>query len=152
MSYHSDKWIHECSQRTSVHFPSLWNEILHAPSAWTYHLFKDNIFKVNDIILRSFFKQGKSEINQTWKYSNIIHAYCYVNHSNCITGRRSVTSISHLSNVAIGDWCYRKQTETSRISSNNDTAEMYTVLVDKKWIIAFCRSIGYPIGSQSKIY
>ena len=46
----------------------------------------------------------------------------------------------------------QEKPDTSRRNSNEETREMYTRVWYKNWIRNFYISIGYPIGSPSKIY
>ena len=111
-----------------------------------------NIFKKNESSLQCFFKSGKADINQTQQYSNFLHKYFDADNARDLTDIILVTYTSHLFNGTIVNRCSNKQTKTLRISSNAEERSMYTDVVDKNWIIMFCRSIGYPIGDVSKLY
>ena len=69
-----------------------------------------------------------------------------------VSGSRSITSTSHLFNGAVIDRFSSKQSKTSRSSSNTETRAIYTVVLDKKYIINFYRSVVNPIGPPSKLY
>ena len=110
------------------------------------------IFKNNESPLQCLFKSGKADINQTQKYSNFLHTYFDADHTRNITDRQSVTSTTHIFNSTIVNCCSKKQTKTSWNSSNSETIEMYTGVLDQNWILILCRFISYTIGVPSKLY
>ena len=106
--------------------------------------------KLTRILFNVYSNQARM-ISSKQKYSIFLHTYCDADHARDLTDMRSVTSTSHLFNGTIVNWCFKKQTKTSLISSNTLIRATYTCVVDQNSIFVF-RSIGYPIGAQSKLY
>ena len=104
------------------------------------------IHKTEESSHQCYFKEGYAEMSKNEEYSNFLHTYCDADHERDISDRRSVTSSFHLFNSTIIDWCAKKQSETSRGSSNAETRAMYKGVLDQNCIRYFFRSIGYPIG------
>ena len=125
--------------------------LIHHPHELIMYLI-NKIFKTNESQHQCFFKSGDAEINKNQEYSNFLYTYFGADHARYISGRRSLTSTSHLFNGNVVYWCSKKKSDTSRSSSNTETIIMYTLVLDKNWIINFCRSISYPIGPPSKLY
>ena len=73
-------------------------------------------------------------MSKNQEYSNLLHTYCDVDHAQDLSESLSVTSADNLLNVTIIDWCANKQSETYRISSNEETRAMYTGVLYKKCI------------------
>ena len=65
-----------------------------------------------------FFKEGDVKIIKNQEYSNFLCTYCGADYSIDISDRRSVTSEFHLFNGTLIDWCVKKNSETSIMSSN----------------------------------
>ena len=97
--------------------------------------------------------QIRSCINQKNKeYSYFLHTCCDAYHERDIFYRLSVTYTVHIFDGAIIYWYAKKQSETSRISSNAETREISKGVLDKNWIVYFYRSISYPIETPLKQY
>ena len=99
-----------------------------------------------------FFKTDNAEINKKQEYYNFLHKYCYLYHARYLSDRISVISEVHLFNGTLIEWCSKKQSDTSRRSSNEQTIAMYTGVTDQNWIRNFFRSIDYPIRPPPILY
>ena len=104
---------------------------------------------------RKFIKPIKSHKNVTSnqgmqrstnkEYFDFLHTYCDEDHVRYLADRRSVTLAVHTFNGTLIDFCAKKQSETSRTSSNLETRAIYTGVLDQNCIIKFFRLICYTI-------
>ena len=94
----------------------------------------NNIFRLNKIPLKCFFNADSVEINQTKEYYNFLHTYCDVYNSRGLIYRRSFTSTDHIFNGIIIYWRSKKQSDTFRVISNDETRAMYTGVLYQNWI------------------
>ena len=107
---------------------------------------KKRINKTDKIPHQRYTKAGYAEISKNKEYYNSLHTYCDEYRARDISDRRSFISKVHLFNGTIIDWCVKKNSETSRSSSNAETIAMYKGVLYQNWIRDFFISIGYSIG------
>ena len=107
---------------------------------------KKKLLKINECPHRCFFKVVGAEIDKYNEYSNFLHTYCDAYHAQDLYDRRSITSIAHLFNGTIIDWCAKKQSDTYISIYNEETREIYKGVLYQNCIRKFFTSIGYPIG------
>ena len=74
--------------------------------------------KVDESPYQCLFKSGISDINKNKEYSYLLHTYFDTDHTRDHYCRCSINSKAHLFSSNAVDWCSKKQSETSIISSN----------------------------------
>ena len=109
-----------------------------------------NIFKTNQSSIKCSLELGNAKIKQTQGHSIFAHILFDEDDSKDIYGRKYFTSKYHLFNGTIIYWCSKKQSDNSRRTSY-EKKTMYTGVLYQNWIGNFCRTIGYPIVSLSKL-
>ena len=97
------------------------------------------IHKTKEKTHQCYLKSGDSQISKNKEYSNFLHTNCDTNHSRDTSQRRSVTFIVHLFNGTLIERCTKKQSETSRSISNEETSAMYTGVLYQNKIRDFFR-------------
>ena len=150
--YHAIKCLYEWSNRNWISCPHAWHGIFQVSPLLTYHVFKKDWSKLNEISHQCFFEEDVSEVGKTLECSKVVHTYCEKDHARDIPYRYSITSTDHLFNGTVINWCGKNQSKTSRSSYNTESISMYTGVLDKNWTICFHISTSYPIVPPSKLY